>query len=312
MRYNRLYKETNYIPPTDDTGELARYLVNLKYEDLPETVVTRVKEILLQTTAIVREAKGTDLAQKADRLAVEGNNGLGGTVTRWLWGGQLSPANAALLAGTLADAVDWEKEVQSGHPFASIIATAVIAAEEKGKSGKDLIVAVAGAYEIYQRIVNAAQPEETSRVGITSWQIFGTVAAAAKLYDLTAEQIDRAFGVAAELSTIPAGYRKDEISDFYHFEHGYKARDGILIAREVQLGIHNARGVLDDVRPSGYLASVTDSPKPEWLTKDLGSRYLILETAEGSHTGLWEKKDVERFLHIEEYDISNVVSFLVS
>ena len=274
--------------------------------------MTRVKEILLQTTAIVREAEGTDLAQKADRLAVEGNNGLGGTVTRWLWGGQLSPANAALLAGTLADAVDWEKEVQSGHPFASIIATAVIAAEEKGKSGKDLIVAVAGAYEIYQRIVNAAQPEETSRVGITSWQIFGTVAAAAKLYDLTAEQIDRAFGVAAELSTIPAGYRKDEISDFYHFEHGYKARDGILIAREVQLGIHNARGVLDDVRPSGYLASVTDSPKPEWLTKDLGSRYLILETAEGSHTGLWEKKDVERFLHIEEYDISNVVSFLVS
>lgn len=312
MRYNRLYKETNNIPPTDYTGELARYLVNLKYEDLPEEVVTRVKKILLQTATIVLEAKGTALAQKADRLAVEGNNGLGGTVTRWLLGGQLSPANAALLAGTLADAVDWEKEVKNGHPFASIIATAVIAAEEKEKSGKDLITAVTGAYEIYQRIVNATQPKETSRVGITSWQIFGTVAAAAKLYDFTAEQTDRAFGVAAELSTIPVGYRKEEISDFYHFEHGYRARDGILIAREVQLGIHNARGVLDDTRPSGYLASVTASPRPEWLTKELGSRYLILEIAEEPHKAVLEEKDVERFLHIEEYNSSDVVSFLVS
>ena len=312
MRYNRLYKETNNIPPTDYTGELARYLVNLKYEDLPEAVVTKAKEILLQTAATVLEAKGTDLAQKADRLAVEGNNGLGGTVTRWLWGGRLSPANAALLAGTLADAVDWEKEVKSGHPFASIVPTAVITAEEKEKSGKDLITAVVGAYEIYQRIVNATKQEETSRVGITSWQIFGTVAAAAKLYDFSAEQTDRAIGVAAELSTIPAGYRKEELSDFYHFEHGYKARDGILIAKEVQLGIHNARGVLDDIRPSGYLASVTDFPRPEWLTKDLGSRYLILEIAEEPHKVLWEAKEVEGFLHLEEYNSSDVVSFLVS
>ncbi|MBQ6575265.1 MAG: MmgE/PrpD family protein [Lachnospiraceae bacterium] len=279
MRYNRLYKETDYVPSTDYTGELARYLVNLKYEDLPDEVVTRAKYILLQTVGAALAAKGTDIARKADVLAVEANNGLGGSVTRWLEGGKISPANAALLAGVLTDALDWEDCSWTGHPSAGIIPVAIIAAEEKGKSGKDLITAIVGAYEVYQRIANAVQPADHSKGwGLTSWQLFGTVAAAAKLYDLSAEQVERAIGIAAEASTIPACYHEATMSDFYHFEHGYRARDGILIAKQAGLGINNARCALDDVRPSGYLASITSAPKIEWLVKDLGTRYLIMET----------------------------------
>jgi len=302
MKYNRLYKETDYVPSTDYTGEVARYLVNLQYEDLPENVVSRAKYILLQTVGAALAAKGTDIAHKADVLAVEANNGLGGSVTRWLEGGKISPANAALLAGVLTDALDWEDCSWTGHPSAGIIPAAVIAAEEKGKSGKELLTAIVGAYEVYQRIANAVQPVDHSKGwGLTSWQLFGTVAAAAKLYDLTAEQVERAFGIAAELSTIPACYHETTMSDFYHFEHGYRARDGILIAKQALLGVNNARCAFDDVRPSGYLASITSKPRIEWITKDLGSRYLILETLlKHWPSNMWVQSPLEALKDIVE------------
>lgn len=279
MIYNRLYEDNGFRPYTSYTQQLSEYLVNLTYEDLPPEVVQRAKYILLQTVGVSLAARGTDIAQKADALAVAANNGLGGSVTRWNEKGKLSPANAALLAGTLADALDWEDCSWTGHPSAGIIPAAVIAAEERHKNGRELITAIVGAYEVYQRIANAAQPRDHSKGwGLTSWQIFGVVAAAARLYDLDAAQVDRAFGLAAEHSTIPACYHETTMSDFYHFEHGYRARDGILIAKAVEKGIHNQRGAFDDVKRSGYLSAITDEPKPEKLTEDLGERYLILET----------------------------------
>lgn len=279
MIYNRLYEDNGFQPYTGYTQLLSEYLVNLKYEDLPSEVVLRAKYILLQTLGVSLAARGTEIAKKADALAVASNNGLGGSVTRWNETGKLSPANAALLAGTLADALDWEDCSWTGHPSAGIIPAAVIAAEERHKSGRELITAIVGAYEVYQRIANAAQPKDHSKGwGLTSWQIFGVVAAAARLYDLDAAQVDRAFGLAAEHSTIPACYHETTMSDFYHFEHGYRARDGILIAKEAEKGLHNQRSAFDDVKPSGYLSAITDEPKPEKLTEALGERYLIMET----------------------------------
>ena len=35
MRYNRLYKDNNFLTPTTYTQELSEYAVGLKYEDIP-------------------------------------------------------------------------------------------------------------------------------------------------------------------------------------------------------------------------------------------------------------------------------------
>lgn len=305
MRYNRLFQDTNHsVPPTDYTDQLANYLADLRYEDLPEEVVERAKFILLQTIGVSLAAYGTDIAQKADALALEANGGTGGAVTRWLKGGTLSPANAGLLAGTVSDALDWEDCSWTGHPSAGIIPAAVIAAEEKHRSGKDLITAIVGAYEVYQRIALAAQPgggKHKKGWGLTSWQIFGVVAAAAKLYGFDARKIDQAIGMAVEISTIPACYHETTMSDFYHYEHGYRVRDGLLIVKEVEKGIHNQRGALDDNTRAGYLNCITDEPKPEWLTKDLGRRYLILETLlKHWPANMWVQSPLEAVAQIVE------------
>ena len=59
MRYNRLYKDNNFLTPTTYTQELSEYAVGLRYEDIPPEVVERAKMIMLQTVGAALAAKGT-------------------------------------------------------------------------------------------------------------------------------------------------------------------------------------------------------------------------------------------------------------
>ena len=148
MRYNRLYKDNNFLTPTTYTQELSEYAEKLKYEDIPAEVIERAKMILMQTIGVTLGAKDTPIAAKAIRMADEANGGEGGPVTLWGKGEKLAAVNAALAMGTMADALDWEDCSWTGHPSAGIIPCAWIAAEERHKSGKDLLTAIVAGYEV--------------------------------------------------------------------------------------------------------------------------------------------------------------------
>ncbi|MCI6256424.1 MAG: MmgE/PrpD family protein [Clostridiales bacterium] len=295
MRYNRLYKDNHFLTPTTYTQTLSEYAEQLKYEDLPPEVVERAKMILLQTVGAALAAKGTPIADKACRMAEEANGGAGGGTTVWGTGKKLAAVNTALALGTMSDALDWEDCSWTGHPSAGVIPCAWLAAEEKHRSGKDLITAIVAGYEVYQRIACAVQPSnerwKTKGWGLTSWQIFGCILPVAKLYGLDARKINQAIGMGCECSTLPTAYHAATMSDFYHYEHGYRARDGFLIAKSVEKGIHNQRDALDEPRcytgvicgndgsnGSGDTTIRSEEADLTWLTRDLGSRYLTMET----------------------------------
>ena len=295
MRYNRFYQDNNFLTPTTYTQELSEYAVKLRYEDIPPEVVERAKMIMLQTIGVTLATKDTAISKKIRRMAVEANGGEGGPTTLWATGEKLAAVNAALALGTLSDALDWEDCSWTGHPAAGIIPCAWLAAEEKHKSGKDLITAIVAGYEVYQRIAMSVQPSDerwkTKGWGLTSWQIFGCILPVVKLYGLDATQINQAIGVGCESSTLPTAYHATTMSDFYHYEHGYRARDGFLISKSVEKGIHNQLDALDaprcytgvicgddSVNGSGDTTVNSGEADLSWLTKDLGSRYLIMET----------------------------------
>lgn len=280
MRYNRLYTDNNFMVSTNYTQELSDYIVNLKYEDIPEQVIERAKMIMLQTVGVALATKDMDMAKKVRQIALEANSGEGGTTTAWVTGEKVSPVNAALIAGTLADMLDWEDCSWTGHPSAGIIPVSWIVAEEKQKSGRDMLTAIVAAYEVYQRIAMAVQPTDeewkSEGWGLTSWQIFGGIIAAAKLYDFDKRKVDQSIGMGCETSTIPSSYHATTMSDFYHYEHGYRARDSVLVTKSVEKGIYNQRDALDC--PACYTRAMCKNPDTSWFTKELGKRYLIMET----------------------------------
>ena len=295
MRYNRLYKDNHFLTPTIYTQTVSEYLADLKYEDIPQDVMERAKLILMQTIGAALAAKDSDASQKAYRMAKEANAGDGGPITVWGSGGKLSAINAALALGTMAAALDWADCSWTGCPSTGIIPCAWIAAEERKKSGKELLTAIVGAYEISQRLAMAVQPSDKrwkeKGWGLTSWQIFACIFAVSKLYGLDARKINQAIGLGCECSTMPTTYHAVTMSDFYPFEYGYRARDGFLIAKAAEKGINNNRDTLDE--PRLYIGVVCgDSAKDgngetkersgdgdvSWLTRDLGSLYLTKET----------------------------------
>ena len=295
MRYNRLYKDNNYLTPTSYTQTLSEYTENIKYEDIPAEVIERAKMIMLQTIGAALASKGTPIAEKVCRMSLEANLGDGGPNHVWGTGKRMSAVNAALALGTMSDSLDWEDCSWTGHPSAGIIPCAWLASEEKHKSGKDLLTAIVAGYEVYQRIAMAVQPSDlrwkTKGWGLTSWQIFGCIIPIAKLYGFDARKVNQAIGVGCECSTLPTAYHATTMSDFYHYEHGYRARDGFMIAKAVEKGIHNQRDALDCPRCytaviDGDAASVPkdkpldghDDSDVTWFTRDLGTRYLTMET----------------------------------
>ena len=280
MRYNRLYKDNNFIPLTNYTQTLSQFVSDIKYENIPAEVIERAKMIMLQTIGVTLAARNTSITEKICKIAVEANGGEGGTTTVWGTGKKLSAINSALALGTMSDALDWEDCSWTGHPSAGVIPCAWIAAEEKHKSGKDLLTAIVAGYEVYQRIAMAVQPSEKQWIkkdwGLTSWQIFAAIIPIAKLYGFDARKVDQSIGMGCECSTIPVAYHAITMSDFYHYEHGYRARDGFMVAKAVEKGIHNQRDALDE--PRCYTAAICEDPDPTWFTRDLGSRWLTMET----------------------------------
>ena len=153
------------------------------------------------------------------------------------------------------------------------------AAEGFHRSGKELITAIVAAYEVYTRIAMVVQPPEDEDVfkgwGLTSWQVFAGVAPAARLMGLTPDQINQAFGFGVLCCPVQSNLHHITMSDAYHYEHGFRAKDGILAALTAKAGVENYMDCFDDTYSFDY--HMTREPKRDWYTKELGSRWLTKE-----------------------------------
>ena len=78
MRYNRLFKDNNYLTPTTYTQQLSEYTEKLKFEEIPPEVVERAKMIMLQTIGVTLAARNTTTTEKVMQMSTQANGGPGG------------------------------------------------------------------------------------------------------------------------------------------------------------------------------------------------------------------------------------------
>lgn len=221
---------------------MSDFTANLKYEDIPPEALQRAKYIAMQTIGAALSANGLPIADKAVGIGKACGAGEP-SATLWIDGGKVSMTSAAFCNSTLADALDWEDCSWTGHPSAGVIPVAWAVAEGLHKSGKDLLVSIVVAYEVYQRIAMVVQPPASWDIlqgrGLTSWQVFAGVVPSAKLMGLNSEQINQALGFGVLCCPVQSNLHHATMSDAYHFEHGFRAKDGILSAMTAKAGIAN-------------------------------------------------------------------------
>src|SRR5215472_8323343 len=172
--------------------QLAQWVAGLRFEDLPADVVDRARGLTLHGLASALLSRDMPDARMALRLMQEEEAGGEGAATVLVHGTRLTRAGAAFVnAEMILAGGKWDTFRMLTHPGTAILPAALVTTQASGSTGRQYLTAIAAAYEVMERLASEFIPSVMAR-GFHAgpvFGIFGAAIAAAKLSDLSADQI---------------------------------------------------------------------------------------------------------------------------
>jgi 2-methylcitrate dehydratase PrpD len=255
------------------TETLARYALEASYRSFPGEVIHQAKRCFLDLIGVALGGSRQPLAKILLKTVRE----FGGNPQATVWGHgvKTSVAQAALVNGAMAHALDYDDtHVRGmGHPSAPLIPALLAVAEWKGASGKAALEAFIAGFEVETRIGEGMGVKHYNRGwhATATFGRFGAAVAAGKLLGLDLEQMKQAMGLAG---TQAAGLRLVFGTMTKPFHPGKSAFDGVLSAVLAQRGFTCAPNIIEGKK--GYLEALGDDSKLEPMVKNLGKKYEVL------------------------------------
>ena len=265
----------------DITGRLARHMARARGQRLPPEVALAARHRILDTLAAM--VSGAHL--KPGEMAIRYAQAQGGAAEATVLTTDLktTAVNAALVNGMFghADETDDFEPLTKAHPGCSVVPAALAMAERDGRSGTELLNAVALGYDVCCRFLMALGADHvraTHRSAEGTSATFGAAAAAASLARLDEDGMRYALSYAAQqVSGIWSWVRDAEHVEKAFDFGGMGARNGVTAAVMVQMGFTGVRDVLDGEHNA--LLALSARPDPEAMVAGLGSRFYVTETA---------------------------------
>ncbi|MBI2843967.1 MAG: MmgE/PrpD family protein [Armatimonadetes bacterium] len=169
---------------------MAEFALRTSYSELPEEVVDKTKECILDWLGSACVGGRSGSPRKILSIAeLFGGTGRSTVIPTWE---KSSALMAAFVNGACSHHIELDDLHRSSvlHPAAPIISAAFAVAEAEGCSGRELIEAVVVGYEIGIRVGEAVGPDHYLRWHTTATcGTFGAAAAAGKLLGLTEDQM---------------------------------------------------------------------------------------------------------------------------
>jgi len=261
------------------TTALARYVFELRVEDIPASVRNHAALLIMDTLG----AGLYGAAGPAARLVYEEARTRYRSGSAAIWGRAtaLDAAGAALVNGTQAHEFELDDYVPSAklHPGA-VILPACLAVADDDVSGAELITTLVAAYEVMIRVSLAADAAATRRRGWHTTGLagpFGAAAAAGRLMGLDVDALVRAFGIAGSCSSgLFAFSHEGSMTKCLHAGRGAEA--GVTAARLASSGFTGPSHVLD-AEDGGLLWAISDAARLEPLTEGLGQDFKLADAA---------------------------------
>lgn len=259
------------------TQKFAVFIAGTNYDDLPEQVVMLAKERIMDTlgAAIAGSVNWEYAAQLREACKK-----LGSGECSVIGGEKCYPAaHAAMINATYAHSVELDDGHKNAgcHAGAVVVPTALTMAQAMGKSGRELIAAVAIGYEVTYRIASHVNPAQINKGFHPSSNCgaYGAAAVAGKLMGLNEEQLANALGQAGMLASgtmeaTKSGQRAKCV------QVGNAAYNGILAACLAQTGMEGCLTALEG--PNGLFATQSENVDVEDVCRDLGKVYTIGDT----------------------------------
>jgi 2-methylcitrate dehydratase PrpD len=265
----------------DITGRLARYMVQARSRELPPPVLIECKHRILDTLGAM--ISGARL--KPGQMALQYVQSQGGVQEASVVASQFrtTAVNAALANAMCAhaDETDDFEPVTKAHPGCSVVPAALAIGEKYGRSGTEMIRAVALGYDTCCRLLMALGPDlvrGTHRSAEGTSSTFGAVGGAASMARLDEMGMRFAISYAAQqVSGLWSWVRDEEhVEKAFDFA-GMGARNGVTAVSMVQAGFSGVPDVLEGEH--NMFIALSTQPKPEEMVADLGRRFYVSETA---------------------------------
>ena len=183
--------------------ELAQWVIEVSYDDLPPDVVDRAKGVTLHSLASVLLGSQMLAGQQAIQFITAEESGVAIGSTIMTDGTMVTKGGAAFANAEMAMAggkLDSFRMLT--HPGTSILPGAFVAAETGGASGRDFLTGLAVGYEVMERMAADFIPTVMSRGFHPGpvFGIFGAAVAAAKILNLTEDQVNSTIALCASLA----------------------------------------------------------------------------------------------------------------
>jgi 2-methylcitrate dehydratase PrpD len=257
-----------------NTEFIARFVSDLKYEDIPQEVVERAKRQILDVIGVALAGS----TQEVGKITLNFVERTGGTPDCTVWGTKLrtSAPQAAFANGIFSHATDYDDMWLPGaHPTGVIFPAALAIAEMVRTSGRRLLAAQAAGYEIMGKLHACAD----KRGGWHPTPVFGTFGAAAatgKLLGLDCLRLQIAFGIAASEAS---GISLHSGTMTKPFHSGHAARNGVVATMLAAEGFSANPRVLDGAFFETFFG---DDASGSWaLTAMLGNPYHLVSPGIG-------------------------------
>lgn len=256
-----------------NTEQLAEFIGETSYDALTDEVVEEVKKRILDSIGIGIGALGYEPVEivhdtvtefESDGDSLNSKNSLdranassSSSCTLWGTGEQVSPPQAAMMNTTLTRYLDFMDSFlapgETPHPSDNI-ASAVVCAEYKDKSGKDVIAAVAIAYEIQAALAWNAPVRDKGWDHVTH-TIFSATAAAAKMFDLDKAETMNALGIAGTAHNALRVTRTGDITMWKGIASANTARNAVYSAMLAKNGMEGPTKVFEGEKGWKHIVS---------------------------------------------------------
>lgn len=306
-----------HVLPTA-TAQLSTFAAELRFNAIPESVVRKTEDLLVDWFGSALAGKGSRPVQTITRFAdsMGPTGGSARAVSEVLVNrSQTSPYFAAM-ANAAASHVAEQDDVHNGsvfHPATVVFPVALALAQSLGSSGQQLLTAAVAGYEVGIRVGEF--------LGRSHYKVFhttgtaGTLAAAAaagSLLGLDAAQMQHAFGSAGTQSAGLWEFLRTA-ADSKQLHTAHAAAAGLMSACLARDGFSGAAQILEG--PQGMAAGMSSDADPAKLTDGLGSRWATAETSfkfhaccRHTHPAADALLQVMQVHHLQPSDLAHVLA----
>jgi 2-methylcitrate dehydratase PrpD len=259
---------------------LAEFAAGLRFEDIPQPVLSKAKQHILDILGIGLAASQLPYAAMLSTLVRQWQGKPESTVL--VYGDKVPAPSAVLANGSFSHGLDFDDTHTASitHASTCVVPAALAVGEAVGADGKALLTATIIGYETIARIGLAA-PGKFHHRGYHATPLCGTFAAAltaGKLLGLPAEALASALGICGSQA---AGIQEflDDGSWTKRLHPGWAGHSGVVAAQLASLGFKGPHKVLEG--RFGLLSTHVGTQQfdPAPLTAGLGTTWETLRIA---------------------------------